>query len=251
MLCDEKTANEVASTFKQLNKEQRYEFYAMIPNKTITNYLETYPRPRLATAFMELCEKNYILLEDILNGLNNYLFQEGVKKVAKLFDRLNYRQRLIMYDKLHLDIYIRNLLEDSVEKDKSFDYILSLANDNYIELEEFYTYLRDPKNVPISPSRKRKRNNNKNNNGYTTPTSSPTRKRARHESPIHGFSPARPIRTNKFVENVRRHPGNIRDPIKRREMEENAMKSFSIPPVNKGNIRYYFPTTNLSTKKRK
>ena len=243
MLCDEKTANEVASTFKQLNKEQRYEFYAMIPNKTITNYLETYPRPRLATAFMELCEKNYILLEDILNGLNNYLFQEGVKKVAKLFDRLNYLQRGIMYDKLHLNNDVRIKLETSVIYDKSFDYILSLANDNYIELEEFYTYLRDPKNVPISPSRKRKRN--------TTPTSSPTRKRARHESPIHGFSPARPIRTNKFVENVRRHPGNIRDPIKRREMEENAMKSFSIPPINKGNIRYYFPTTNLSTKKRK
>ena len=236
----------VTKRFQMLNPEQRAILYSKIPNERITDYLErAWQKDNVYFAFQNLYDYGYIQLDNVYKVLDDILFREGVKVVAKLFDKLNQRQRHSLYEKLTYDKNIRKILDKSVIDNNSFEAILYLSDHHAIELEDMYNYLTGPKNSPekISPSRKRKRSSNSNSSG-------PTRKRRRHPSP-RGFSPVRTIPMSQFG-TVR--PGNGST----KEEEASARKLFfpsgktqttitsffKKPPTNKRGIVTRGPVTN-------
>jgi hypothetical protein len=222
--------------------------YGKIRAKQIMDHLErALQKDMIYEAFLYLSNEKYIQLNNVYKVLDDILFRKGVKVVAKLFDKLNQRQRHSLYEKLTYDKNIRKILDKSVIDDNSFEAILYLSDHHAIELEDMYNYLTGPKNSPekISPSRKRKRSSNSNSSG-------PTQKRRRHPSP-RGYSPTREIPMSQFG-TVR--PGNGST----KEEEASARKLFfpsgktqttitsffKKPPTNKRGIVTRGPVTNNS-----
>jgi len=217
----------VTKRFKMFSPEQRAILYSKIPDKRITNYLEeAWQKKDVYTAFQYLYDYGYIQLDNVYKVLDDILFREGVKVVAKLFDKLNQRQRHSLYEKLTYDKNIRKILDKSVIDNNSFEAILYLSDKNAINLEDMYNYLTTPPKSPVKVSAapsKRKRSSNSNSPGQT-------RKRSRHPSP-RGFSPVREIPMSQFG---RVRPGNGST----KEEEASARKLF-FPEGTQTNIRSF------------
>ena len=246
--CKPDMIEEVRKRFEMLIPEQRAILYSKIPDKRITNYLEEalQKKKNVSTAFKKLCDHKYIRLVDMYDILDDILFKEGVKVVAKLFYKLNQRQRRKLYDTLDYKEDIQTPLNEStyVNQNKSdkncFKTILHLSDSGAIELEELYNYLTNPPNSPIKipPNGKRRRNNSTN-----SPVVSRKLRKIHPPSP-EVYSPVRTIPEEEFGEI---EPGDRTD----KKQEEAAMKTFVFSPgkkQTKRTIPNYFKPIKSATK---
>ena len=246
MSCTLDAITEVINKYKDFSPEQLELLYSeisnmgtlsnRISNKDITKYLEKAWPNKLHTAFTKLCDHGIFslkILDKIYKIIDNILYKEGVKVVARLFYKLNQKQRRKLYDTLDYKESIQTLLNESVNPPvNTYEVILSLSDHDQIDLEAIYNYLINPPSSPIkiSPSRKRSRNNSTNSSG-------PSRKRRRHPSPSR-YSPPREISMSKFG---RERSGN--EPTK--EEEASARKLFFPDEKTQTTITSFFKKPSI------